>query len=137
MNSEISNIAKTSPVTIVNVDKKAEARADSSTANTDLQPQLVNLNEANPSTEKSKNESKPPAAEQVQKAIDQGNSLLQAVRRNLHFKVDNSTKELIVQIVDSDNGDVVRQIPSEEMLAFIKRLQDLEGQQGSMIQDRA
>jgi len=43
----------------------------------------------------------------------------------------------VVKVVDSETGDVVRQIPSEEMLAFIRRMQELDGQQGSMIQDRA
>jgi len=75
--------------------------------------------------------------ELVKQAVEQGNSLLQMVKRNLQFEVDDATKEQVVKIVDSDSGEVLRQIPSEEMLMFIKRMQELEGLQGSVIQDRA
>ncbi|MDD2800338.1 MAG: flagellar protein FlaG [Methylococcales bacterium] len=51
--------------------------------------------------------------------------------------MDESTQKVVVKIVDSKSGDVVRQIPSEDMLTFIKRMQELDGQQGTMLQDRA
>ncbi|QPK65684.1 flagellar protein FlaG [Methylomonas sp. LL1] len=84
--------------------------------------------------EKSEQETSP---ELVKEAVDQGNSLLQMAKRNLQFKVDEETNEQVVKIVDSDSGEVVRQIPTEEMLAFIRRMQELEGLQGSVLQDRA
>lgn len=146
MNSEISTIMKMSPVTNL---KKTEKPIDDqvlSTQNvshtnepanikateTQLNSTIASLN----AEEKAKQKS-PKSIEQLKQSVDQGNSLLQAVRRNLQFQVDETTQELVVKIVDSDSGNVVRQIPSEEMLAFIRRLQELEGQQGSMIQDQA
>lgn len=145
MNSEISNVVKISPVTVVKADKQAEDRAHPSVNREDGGLFVSNSQQASEDSansvslykqdEKRKNEK--PDAEVVKKAVDQGNSLLQAVRRNLQFKVDDATSEVVVKIVDSESGEVVRQIPSEEMLAFIKRMQELEGQQGSVIQDRA
>ncbi|MDP3334679.1 MAG: flagellar protein FlaG, partial [Methylococcaceae bacterium] len=85
----------------------------------------------------SKADRKETSLELVKSAAAQGNSILQATNRNLEFQVDDSTKKVVVKIVDSKSGDVVRQIPSEDMLAFIKRMQDLEGNQGTMLQDRA
>jgi flagellar protein FlaG len=72
----------------------------------------------------------------VKTAATKGNSILQEINRNLEFQVDDSTQKVVVKIVDSKSGDVVRQIPTEEMLAFIKRMQEMEGDQGTLLQDR-
>lgn len=146
MNSEISNVLKLSPVTVAKADKQADERsfggvrveADKrgSTKVTSEIDQTVSSSVSNQQEQDKQNEAKP-SFDSVKKAAEKGNSLLQSVNRNLQFKVDDSTKELVVKVVDSETGDVVRQIPSEEMLAFIRRMQELDGQQGSMIQDRA
>jgi flagellar protein FlaG len=146
MNSEISNVVKISPVTVAKAEKQAEDRPHANVSKvvdgglvvvansvSENSENSVSLSKEN---EKRKNESKTDA-ETMRKAVDQGNTLLQAVRRNLQFKVDDATKATVIKIVDSDSGEVLRQIPSEEMLTFIKRMQELEGQQGSVIQDRA
>jgi len=145
MNSEISNVLKLSPVTVAQADKqtdeksfagpKADAEKRSPGISALQNDSTVSSLVSNQEQDK-QNEAKP-SFDSVKKAADKGNSLLQSVNRNLQFKVDDSTKELVVKVVDSETGDVVRQIPSEEMLAFIRRMQELDGQQGSMIQDRA
>lgn len=146
MNSEISNVTKISPMTVVKAEKQAEDRPHAVVSkvvdggfvagSNPVSGDSLNSVSLFTENENRKNQSKPDA-EMVKKAVDQGNSLLQSVRRNLQFKVDDATKETVIKIVDSESGEVVRQIPSEEMLAFIKRMQELEGQQGSVIQDRA
>jgi flagellar protein FlaG len=73
----------------------------------------------------------------VKTAAATGNSIMQATNRNLEFQVDDSTKKVVVKIVDSQSGKVLRQIPSEDMLAFIDKMQKLEGDKGSVLQDRA
>lgn len=139
MNSEISNIVKLSPVTAVKADKQTHERSAKDvkaeyTLQSDAFPnKTVDLiNEKQQEDKKSKL-----TLEIAKKAADEGNTLLQAVKRNLQFEVDDSTKELVVKIVDSESGDMVRQIPSEEMLAFIKRMKEMEGEQGFVIEDRA
>lgn len=144
MNSEIPTVLKLSPVTVVKADKQLEPRLSS--AGTDVSsPHAVSSNGLQVSTvnsaEDPSNDAKKAESnfslDQVKKAVDEGNSFLQVVKRNLQFKVDEATDELVVKIVDSESGELVRQIPSEEMLAFIERLQEQDGQQGLMIQDRA
>jgi len=142
MNSEITNVAKLVPVTVLS-NKQNNLKASSANVN------AGNEKIAAASEDSSKmqtaslkaNEEKQPAKETslelVKSAAAKGNSILQATNRNLEFQVDDSTKKVVVKIVDSKNGDVVRQIPSEEMLVFIKRMQELEGSQGTMLQDRA
>lgn len=140
MNSEISNVLKLSPVTIVKSDlaggeSKVDKAARSGAALAASEP-LQNVQEQIVDEHGARADSKA-NAEVVKSAAAQGNSLLQSVRRNLQFQVDDSTKELVVKIVDSESGKTVRQIPSEEMLDFVKRMQELEGQHGSVLQDRA
>lgn len=135
MNSEIPNVLKLSPATIVKTGNKKGEELDASVSKGD-----VGLREsvASVSQDDQQGKSKPGSSpELVKLAVDQGNSMLQEVKRNLQFKVDDETKELVVKIVDSDSGEVVRQIPAEDMLAFIRRMQELDGQQGSVLQDRA
>ena len=75
---------------------------------------------------------------QLKQAVKDANSVFQQTQRNLQFKVDDETNELVVKIVDKESGDVIRQIPSEEMLSLIKRMQELEtDQQGLVIRDKA
>lgn len=148
MNSEIPSILKLSHVTVGKADKQFEPRPSSGgkdekdiQASLSLVPtdglQVSNINTTEEKISDSKKAESKLSMDVVKKAVDEGNSILQVVKRNLQFKVDETTRELIVQVVDSDSGDLVRQIPSEEVLAFIERMQKLEGQQGLMIQDRA
>ncbi len=142
MNSEITNIVKLSPVTVVKTDKQTDERSSSDVKIRQTSAEQVSADNVSGSIaaklkqDEEKAKLKPPL-ELVKKAADEGNTLLQAVNRNLQFKVDEDTSELVVKIVDSDSGELVRQIPSEEMLEFIKHLKEMEGDHGSMIQDRA
>jgi flagellar protein FlaG len=45
----------------------------------------------------------------------------------LRFEVDRETGESVVQIIDSESGNVLRQIPPEELLHVMKTLRDLKG----------
>lgn len=141
MNSEITNVVKLSPVTVVKADKQANEKSF-----TDLKTEIASatsasndspVSKANQKQEDDKKTDSKPSLEAVQQAANEGNNLLQSVKRNLEFKVDDASKELVVKIVDSESGELVRQIPSEEMLAFIKKMKELDGHQGSMLQDRA
>lgn len=138
MNSEITNVAKLVPVTVLR-NKQNEPKVTSSVGNTEIDQQNITKYEDASKTQNTvvKADVKETSLELVKSAAAQGNSILQATNRNLEFQVDESTKKVVVKIVDSKSGDVVRQIPSEDMLAFIKRMQDLEGPQGIMLQDRA
>lgn len=145
MSSEISNVVKLSPVTVVKaVGKQDEkpvagkvASAEKAEGLKQVDGQAVseaqNVDEANAA----KQAKQGLQLDSVKQAVDDGNSLFQATKRNLQFKVDDETNELVVKIVDSESGEVVKQIPADEMLDLIKRMQDLEGQQGTMLQDRA
>ena len=71
------------------------------------------------------------AAEQVKvsreafnKVVSELETFVQKAQRNLDFQVDDRTGRVVVKVVDANDDSVIRQIPSEEMLAISQRLQD-------------
>ena len=53
--------------------------------------------------------------------------LLNNLDVRLKFEIDKATGERVIQVVDSETGEVVRQIPPQELLHVMKILQDLKG----------
>jgi len=75
--------------------------------------------------------------ETVKAAAVAGNTILQATNKNLQFQVDEATKQVVVKIVDSKTGEVVRQIPTVEMLDFIRAMKEQESNSGKLYQAKA
>jgi len=62
--------------------------------------------------------------EAFDKVVSELKAYVQNSQRNLDFHVDDRTGRVVVQVVDATNDSVIRQIPSEEMVALAHRLQD-------------
>jgi len=131
MNSEINSNLALSSVTPVKTDSGLQAGStNQSTSKQSASNQSVN------SSQNKTNQT--PSLDSVKTAAAQSNPLLQAVNLSVEYNVDNSTKEIVMKVVDNQTGKVVRQIPSSEMLDFVKRLQDWEAKQkGAVIQTSA
>ena len=83
-----------------------------------------------------KSENKVISLDEARKLAEEGNKILESVQRNLQFKIDDSTKQVVMSIVDKKTGEVIKQIPSEEVLAMAQRLQE-SSTEGAIVQDRA
>jgi flagellar protein FlaG len=70
------------------------------------------------------------ASESTDTAMEQLNSHLQQVNSQLQFQVDKETGRTIYKVVSKDNGQVLLQVPSEEVLAMARNLRSMEQQQG-------
>jgi flagellar protein FlaG len=140
MNSEITNVSKLVPTAVVKSNRQNEESV-SLKADTGSEQKIESASvlSSNSLKEKEKNEfsSNITPVDTLKSAAVAGNSILQTLNRNLEFKVDESTKKVVIKIVDNQTGETVRQIPSEDMLAFIKKMQELDGEKGSVIQHRA
>lgn len=69
-----------------------------------------------------------PQPEQVRKAVETMKQLVEAKAPNsLSFSVDDSTGKTIVRITDAQTGEMIRQIPSEEMLEIARSLDKMQG----------
>jgi flagellar protein FlaG len=64
---------------------------------------------------------------QVDAAIRAANQSMKSVATNLKFEKDSDSGRIVVRVIDSDTQQVLRQMPSEEMLAMSKALDRLQG----------
>lgn len=58
----------------------------------------------------------------VKAAAAQIDSYLKSVGRELEYRVDDETGQTVVTVRDKTTGDVIRQIPNEEVLRLARRL---------------
>jgi flagellar protein FlaG len=56
--------------------------------------------------------------------VEQIDSYLKAARRELQFQVDEESGEVIVRVRDPATGEVIRQIPGDEVLRMARAMQD-------------
>lgn len=64
------------------------------------------------------------SGKQLEEMAEQVESFVSTFNRGLKFRVDEDSGRHVVTVLDSDTGDVVRQIPSEELLDVITRLNE-------------
>lgn len=55
------------------------------------------------------------------------NELVRDLHRELKFTVDDDSGETIVKVIDRETDEVLRQIPSEEVMRLRKRLEEAAG----------
>jgi len=67
-------------------------------------------------------ETSAPTREVVAKAAQQIQSFVQSMGRNLNFSVDSATGYHVVRVTNPDTGEVIRQLPSEELLRIAQSL---------------
>lgn len=52
----------------------------------------------------------------VENIVEAINKFLESTHTSIQFKVHDKTNDYFVQVVNRDSGDVIREIPSEQML---------------------
>jgi flagellar protein FlaG len=60
------------------------------------------------------------AVEEVQVRMDQ-------MGTNLQFTMDKEVEDIVVKVTDKQSGDLIRQIPSEDVVKLRKQLEELSG----------
>lgn len=69
-----------------------------------------------------------PPSEQLQNAVESLKQIIELRAPNsLAFSIDDSTGKTIVRISDAQTGEMIRQIPSEEMLDIARSLDKMQG----------
>jgi flagellar protein FlaG len=67
------------------------------------------------------------SSEDLTQAIQSLNDMMSALDRDINFAKDPGTGKDIVRVTDSNTGQTIRQLPSEETLNFIKNLDRMVG----------
>jgi flagellar protein FlaG len=68
-----------------------------------------------------------PSVQAIKSAIIEANSALRAMNRGLEFELDPASGKLVTRLVDTTDHEVLRQIPSEEMLRIAEALDRVQG----------
>jgi flagellar protein FlaG len=62
--------------------------------------------------------------EERQRIVQQMNDFISSINKGLSFRVDEESGRDVVTIYEADTGDIIRQIPDEEMLEILRRLRE-------------
>ncbi|MEF8752462.1 MAG: flagellar protein FlaG [Accumulibacter sp.] len=69
----------------------------------------------------------PAAREQLEAATESVRSFVQPINSDIEFSVNDDTGQLVVKIIDRSTKEVIRQMPSAEMIAIAKTLDSIKG----------
>ncbi|QCY13945.1 flagellar protein FlaG [Pseudomonas sp. MPC6] len=72
-----------------------------------------------------------PKREELEQAVSGIREFVQASQRQLDFSIDDSSGRVVVKVIATENGEVIRQIPSETALKLAQSL----SQAGSLLFD--
>lgn len=65
--------------------------------------------------------------EQLVKAIERSIKAMQGKSTSLEFSFHEKTKTIAVKILDSDTGQIIKEIPPEKSLDFVAKLWEMAG----------
>ncbi|MGC8732072.1 MAG: flagellar protein FlaG, partial [Halothiobacillaceae bacterium] len=69
----------------------------------------------------------------LDQAVSQAKEYIHSVRRDLNLNYDEETGLLVIKVVDKDTEEVVRQIPAEEILAFLHNMLKISGEREGVL----
>ena len=69
----------------------------------------------------------PASKVQLQSAVNAANDFIKPINNGLEFSLDDDSERMVVRVVDTTTKEVIRQIPSEEMLAIAQALDKIQG----------
>lgn len=69
----------------------------------------------------------------LDEAVKKVSDFLSTQNRDLLFNIDEQTQRTVVTVKESSSGEVIRQIPSEEVLKLADRIQELQQDVGNSI----
>ena len=76
-----------------------------------------------------------PSPEALTSAVAAINQAMQQSNQSLEFSVDSNTNRTVVKMVDTSTGELIRQFPSESVLAISRGIEEF--QQGLLLTQKA
>lgn len=75
--------------------------------------------------QKSKNQILSVSENALVNAIEKANKAVQGTEHEFNYKIHQSTRQVIVQILDKNTHEVVHEIPSEKFIELVEKLKEL------------
>ncbi len=67
------------------------------------------------------------AAADIRRAIGELTEVLRTTSIGLRFEIDDVTNRVVTKVIDKETGELIRQMPTEEVLRFARALDRLQG----------
>ena len=112
----------------VDVNAEAPLRTDNQQVSVTADVQESETNADNPNSDTGSGN-----PDALQQAVEDVEAFVQTQTRTLAFSIDDDTDRSIVTVSDTESGDLIRQIPSEEVLELAERIQTLQDDVGSSV----
>jgi len=110
LNTGVSSSSGRVPEQVVQQQSQTDAEVVAKVANTVIKPSNVS-------------QSSQPSQEVVAKTAQQLESFVASMGRDLSFSVDSTTGYHVVRVTNPQTGEVVRQLPSEELLKIAQTME--------------
>lgn len=68
---------------------------------------------------------KPENSEAVKASIDSINQFISEYQRTVKFSIDGDTNQTVIKVINTATDEVIRQMPSEEVIALAKIIENL------------
>jgi flagellar protein FlaG len=65
--------------------------------------------------------------DETKQAVTEVNAILKSMNHHLQFSIDDRTNTVIVKLIDGETGEVIRQIPPEEIVRLRAYYRDQQG----------
>lgn len=118
------------PATVQSAVGRPLTTAQSSVAQSPASAGTERKRNADPDGHQPNSQSGPaPTRQQLTETVQDLNQSLREYNTRLQFEIDDQSQQMVVQIVDRETKEVIRQIPSEKALALAKFFKEMEDNQ--------
>ncbi len=63
---------------------------------------------------------------ELSEKVTEINDIIRNIQRDLAFNIDEDSGKTVIRVIDSESGELIRQIPSEKVLAIATHLRDFQ-----------
>ena len=86
----------------------------------------VNANQ-NEAAEPAKAKEKKIDGEQLKRAVDKANNVLFKNNTHLKFQIHDKTRDVMVEIIDDETGEVLKEIPPKKIIDMMAKICEIAG----------
>ncbi|MFQ6758770.1 flagellar protein FlaG [Desulfovibrionaceae bacterium CB1MN] len=108
------------------VDREAQVKAQVRPVERSAEAARNALDEKRLRREEDRGKSKTSRAE-LEDALNEVQARMDQMGTNLQFAMDKVAEDIVVKVTDKESGDLIRQIPSEDVVKLRKKLEELSG----------
>jgi flagellar protein FlaG len=109
---------------VMNMDMTVTARLPLAATSTSALPSAASLPARQVKQDEPAVQSVAPERAELEQAVKDLQAHANTAQRNLEFSIDDSTHAVVVKVIATDSGEIIRQLPTEAALKLAQSLAD-------------